>query len=103
MTRISVGGRTTRQGRLVSDASTIFLPAFAQIGLRLDRVNFVEGDKEETALASFEEALGDAGLCAVVAERVRLPMTASRRLQLAAEKSGDTGFGDPPLAAAASG
>ena len=39
-----------------------------------------------------EEALGYGGLGAVVGELVRLPMTKSRRLQLAAEKSGTMGL-----------
>lgn len=43
-------------------------------------------------LASMEEALSFGGLGAVVAELVRLPMTASRRLQLAAEKTGTMGL-----------
>lgn len=70
----------------------LFFPALAQIGLHPDRVIFVECDKEETVLASFEEALRYGGLGAVVAELTRLPMTASRRLQLAAEKSGTLGL-----------
>lgn len=71
------------------DALRSLFPAFAQIGLNPDRVIFVEGDKEDTVLASFEEALR---YCGLVAELVRLPMTASRRLQLAAEKSGTLGL-----------
>lgn len=70
----------------------LFFPALAQVGLHPDRVIFVECDKEETVLASFEAALRYGGLGAVVAELVRLPMTASRRLQLAAEKSGSLGL-----------
>ena len=58
------------------------------MGLHPDRVYFVESDKEEDVLANAEEALAYGGLGAVVAELVRLPMVASRRLQLAAEKTG---------------
>ena len=43
-------------------------------------------------LASMEEGLSFGGLAAVVGELVRLPMTSSRRLQLAAEKTGTMGF-----------
>ncbi|MDP9808078.1 hypothetical protein J2W42_000916 [Rhizobium tibeticum] len=64
------------------------MPALAQAGLHPKRVVFVEGDKEEDVLASMEECLSYGGLGAVVGEIVRLPMTASRRLQLAAEKTG---------------
>jgi len=66
----------------------LFMPALAQAGLHPKRVVFVEGDKEEDVLASMEQCLSYGGLGAVVGELVRLPMTASRRLQLAAEKTG---------------
>ncbi len=70
----------------------LFFPALAQVGLHPNRVIFVEADREEDVLASMEEALFYGALGAVVAELVRLPMTASRRLQLAAEKSGTLGL-----------
>ncbi|MBY3568646.1 ImuA family protein [Rhizobium laguerreae] len=66
----------------------LFFPALAQVGLHSDRVIFVESDKEEGVLANMEEGLSFGGLGAVVGEIVRLPMTASRRLQLAAERTG---------------
>ena len=66
----------------------LFFPALAQAGLNANRVIFVEGDKEEDVLASMEEALSFGGLGAVVGELVRLPMVASRRLHLAAERTG---------------
>jgi protein ImuA len=43
-------------------------------------------------LAAFEEGLRHGGLGAVVGEVARLSMTASRRLQLAAEESGTIGL-----------
>ena len=70
----------------------LFFPALAQAGLHPDRVVFVEADREEDVLASMEEALSFGGLGAVVGEIVRLPMVASRRLQLAAEKTGTMGL-----------
>jgi protein ImuA len=66
----------------------LFFPALAQAGLAAGRVVFVEGGKEEDVLASMEEALSYGGLGAVIGELVRLPMVASRRLHLAAEKTG---------------
>ncbi|MBB5261779.1 ImuA family protein [Rhizobium leguminosarum] len=66
----------------------LFFPALAQAGLHPNRVVFVESDKEEDVLANMEEGLSYGGLGAVVGEIVRLPMAASRRLQLAAEKTG---------------
>jgi protein ImuA len=70
----------------------LFFPALAQAGLHHGRVVFVEADKEEDVLASMEEALSYGGLGAVVGELVRLPMIASRRLQLAAERTGTMGI-----------
>ncbi|WP_320197421.1 ImuA family protein [Agrobacterium sp. rho-13.3] len=70
----------------------LFFPALAQAGLHHNRVVFVEVDKEEDVLASLEEGLSFGGLGAVVGELVRLPMTASRRLQLAAERTGTIGL-----------
>jgi protein ImuA len=66
----------------------LFFPAISQAGLHPDRVIFCEGNKEEEVLASMEEGLSFGGFGAVVGELVRLPMTASRRLHLAAEKTG---------------
>ncbi len=66
----------------------LFPPALVQVGLDLNRLVFVESDNEEGILESAEEAIRYGGIGAVVAELVRLPMVASRRLQLAAEQSG---------------
>lgn len=66
----------------------LFFPALAQVGLHPDRVIFVESDREEDVLANMEEGLSFGGLGAVIGELVRLPMVSSRRLQLAAERTG---------------
>jgi protein ImuA len=63
----------------------LFAPALSQSGLKADRVIYLEGGDEKTVLACFEEGLRHGGLGAAVAELARLPMTASRRLQLAAD------------------
>jgi protein ImuA len=68
----------------------LFAPALAQAGLVPDRVIYVEAG--EAVLACFEEGLRHGGLGAVVAEVARLSMTASRRLQLAAESSNTIGI-----------
>jgi protein ImuA len=57
-----------------------------------DRVIYVEACDEKSVLICFEEGLRHGGLGAVVAEVARLSMTASRRLQLAAEGSGTIGI-----------
>ncbi|KQQ85674.1 ImuA family protein [Aureimonas sp. Leaf324] len=66
----------------------LFAPAIAQAGLAPGRVIYVEAGDEKTLLACFEDGLRHGGLGAVVAEVAKLSMTASRRLQLAAEGSG---------------
>jgi protein ImuA len=66
----------------------LFFPSLAQVGLHPDRVVFAESDREEDVLANMEECLAYGSLGVVIGELVRLPMTASRRLQLAAEKTG---------------
>src|SRR6266481_5111202 len=74
----------------------LFAPALASAGLAPDRVIYVEAGDEKSVLACFEEGLrhggSHGGLGAVVAEVARLSMTASRRLQLAAEGSGAIGI-----------
>lgn len=70
----------------------LFAPALAQAGLKSDRVIYVEAGDDKMVLACFEEGLRHGGLGAVVAEVARLSMTASRRLQLAAEESGTVGI-----------
>jgi protein ImuA len=71
----------------------LFAPAIAQAGLAPDRVIYVEAGDEKTVLACCEEGLREhSGLGAVIGEVARLSMTASRRLQLAAEGSGAIGI-----------
>jgi len=70
----------------------LFAPALAQAGVAPVRVIYVEAGDEKSVLACFEEGLRHGGLGAVVAEVARLSMTASRRLQLAAESSGTIGI-----------
>jgi protein ImuA len=87
-----IAARTTGKIVWCLTRPDLFFPALAQAGLHPNRVVFVEADKEEDVLASMEEGLSYGGLGAVVGELVRLPMTASRRLQLAAEKTGTMGL-----------
>lgn len=70
----------------------LFAPAIAQAGLSPGRVIYVEAVDEKTVLGCFEEGLSHGGLGAVVCELARLSMTASRRLQLAAEKHNTIGI-----------
>ncbi len=70
----------------------LFAPALQQAGLDPDRVIYVEAGDDVGVMSCAEEGLRHGGLVAVVAEVAKLPMTASRRLQLAAEAGGTLGL-----------
>lgn len=69
-------------------AADLFPPALAGVGLLPDRVIHAAVGDEKTVLLVMEEGLARPGLGGVIGELFRLPMLASRRLALAAEKSG---------------
>jgi protein ImuA len=66
----------------------LFAPGLAGAGLRPGRVLYAECGRDEDVLAVMEEGLRHGGLAAVVGEARRVPMPATRRLQLAAEEGG---------------
>lgn len=67
----------------------LFAPALAGVGLHPDRVIYAEAGNPAVVLLVMEEALRLRGLAGVVGELAGpLSLTASRRLQLAAEASG---------------
>lgn len=70
----------------------LFAPALQQVGLKPDRVIFVQSPDETSVMESYEEALQWRGLGTVVCELVRLPMKESRRFQLAAEQGRNLGL-----------
>lgn len=70
----------------------LFAPALARVGLHPDRVIYCETWKDSEILPAIEEGLRHPGLAGVVGELHRLPLTPSRRLQLAAEGSGVMGL-----------
>ena len=74
----------------VLEQPDLFAPAFDAVGLGPDRVIYAETGKPKAVLLAMEEGLRHAGLAGVVSGR--LTLTASRRLQLAAEESGVTCF-----------
>ena len=80
-----IAARTTGKVLWCVTQSDLFAPGLAQAGLTPDRVIHVEAGDDKTLLAVCEEALRHGGLGAVVGEVAKLPMVASRRLQLAAE------------------
>jgi len=66
----------------------LFAPGLAQAGLGPDRLIYAECRKDDDVLAVLEDGVRHGSLVAVVAEISRATMTATRRLQLAAEDSG---------------
>ncbi|HEX9932575.1 MAG TPA: protein ImuA [Allosphingosinicella sp.] len=84
----------------------LFAPGLAAAGLAPARVLYAECRRDEEVLAVMEEGLRHGGLAAVVGEAGRVSMTATRRLQLAAEEGGTTALmlkrwrkaGEDPLA-----
>jgi protein ImuA len=91
-----IGGLLARaRGRVLwaVERRDLFFPALDGVGLRPDRVVFAETGKSAAILLVMEEGLRHRGLAAVVGELSgRLTLTASRRLQLAAEATGVTAF-----------
>lgn len=97
----------------VLKARDLFAPGLAGVGLHPDRVIYAEtGGRDADILRAMEEGLrhggpeadGAGGLAAVVGELTRLPLTASRRLHLAAEAAGTPAlvlrrWRHPPMAA----
>jgi protein ImuA len=77
----------------VVERRDLFAPGLAAAGLDPDRVIYAETGRAAGVLPVMEEGLRHAGLAGVVGEVFgKLGLTASRRLQLAAEHSGVVGF-----------
>ena len=67
-------------------------PGLAHLGFPARRLIQVSVSSEAEALAALEDALGAAGVVAAIAEAESVDLTAGRRLQLACERRGATGF-----------
>ena len=70
----------------------LFAPALAGVGLHPERVIYAEVEDEKSVLIAMEDGLRHGGRAGGVGEGSGLAMTASRRLQLAAEEGGTTAF-----------
>jgi len=90
----SLGAGLPRQGPvlwcLADDG--LYGPGLARLGLAPDRLILVRARRPADLLWAMEEGLKTPGLVAVLGEPKSLDLTASRRLQLAAEGSGVTGL-----------
>lgn len=71
---------------------SIYPPAFTAFGVAPEKVLFVDTSTAKDTLWAIEESLKCEGLTAVVGELSELGFNDSRRLQLAVERSGVTGF-----------
>lgn len=76
----------------ISATRSIFPPALKAFGVKPDQIIFIDLQRRKEQLWAMEEALKCEGIAAVVAEIPEIDFTASRRLQLAVEKSRVTGF-----------
>ncbi len=76
----------------VGTARKLFPLALSAFNVQAERIIFMDAASEKDALWIAEEALKCEGLAAVVAEIGSLNLSESRRLQLAVEQSGVTGF-----------
>jgi protein ImuA len=76
----------------ISAHRMVFPPGLKAFGLSPDQVIFVHAINNRDALWAIEEGLKNEALSAVVGEVQDLAFTASRRFQLAVEKSRVTGF-----------
>lgn len=83
---------TTGNCLWISTRRTIYPPALKLFGIDPDRIIFIDVASPSDALWVVEEALRCNAVAAVVGEIKELGFTESRRLQLAAEQSGVTGF-----------
>lgn len=63
----------------------LFAPALSQSGLASERLIYAEAHDDAPLLAAMEDALRHRGLAAVIGEAGKASLTATRRLQLAAE------------------
>jgi len=70
----------------------LYAPGLEGLNFPADQLIQVCARDEAQALAAFEDALAAAGVAAVIGEAEEVDLTAGRRLQLACERRGATGF-----------
>lgn len=81
-----------KAGVWISGTRNLFPPGLKAFGVAPDQIIFIDLPRRREQLWAMEESLKCEGLAAVVAEIPEIDFTASRRLQLAVEKSRVTGF-----------
>lgn len=70
----------------------LYAPGLAGLGFPAQRLIQIQVDHEAEAFAALEDALASAGVAAAIGEAEAVDLVAGRRLQLACEKRGATGF-----------
>ncbi|RZJ31996.1 MAG: Error-prone repair protein ImuA [Flavobacterium sp.] len=91
----ALAGKFMKEGGLclwIGNEQKIFPAGLKHFGLEPDRIVFINTPKLHDVMWIIEEALKCEALTAVMAEVKQLGFTESRRLQLAVENSGVTGF-----------
>ena len=90
----SLAARTAGAGTILwaLQRDDIHPPGLQRFGLNPDRLIFVRAAKDADILSVVESALRTRGVAAVVGEVATLSLTAGKRLQLACERGGATGF-----------
>lgn len=91
----ALSAKITKQDDLflwIGSEKRIFPSQLKHFGLEPDRIVFIDADNYKDTLWIIEEALKCEALTTVIAEIAELGFTESRRLQLAAERSGVTGI-----------
>src|SRR4051812_13008078 len=84
----ALAGRTGSAVLWCTRARDLYGPGLASLGLDAKRLIVAEARDDKDILGAMEEGLRHGVLGAVVGEIERIDLTASRRLQLAAEKTG---------------
>ncbi len=70
----------------------LYAPGLASLGFPAEAMICVRVRRDDEALAAFEDSLAAAGVAAVIGEVETVDLVAGRRLQLACETRGGTGF-----------
>jgi protein ImuA len=70
----------------------VYAPGLQAFGIDPDRLILVRVDKDADVLSVQEDALRTRGVTAAIGEVDKIDLTAGRRLQIACEKNGATGF-----------
>ena len=84
----AIAGRTVATVLWCARGRDLYGPGLSAVGLDARRLIIAEARSDKDILSAMEEGLRHGALGAVIGEVERMDLTASRRLQLAAEKTG---------------